>query len=156
MFAPEARTGGSRRVFCVSLKMMLTFDRVSVRKQSGMNLTPISKTWVVTLLFVAGMLFAQDSPIVSPPLTAKPGTILTVRINERLSSDDNKVGDIFSATLTQPVIVQGIVVARYGQTAIGRVVEVKKAGKVSGVSRLGIALTHVTLVDGQTVPIQSQ
>jgi len=102
------------------------------------------------------MVFAQDAPVVSPPLTAKPGTIVTVRINEPLSSDRNKVGDVFSATLTQPVIVLGIVVARYGQTAVGRVVEVNKAGRLSGVSLLGITLTSLTLVDGQTVPIQSQ
>lgn len=121
-----------------------------------MNLSPISKTIVVTLLFLIGVVFAQDSPMVSPPLTAKPGTILTVRINEPLSSDHNKVGDVFSATLTQPVIVLGIVVARYGQTAAGRVVDVKKAGKLSGVSRLAITLTNLTLVDGQTVPIQSR
>jgi hypothetical protein len=35
-------------------------------------------------------------------------------------------------------------------------VETKKAGRVHGVSRLGITLTHLTLVDGQTVAIQSQ
>jgi hypothetical protein len=35
-------------------------------------------------------------------------------------------------------------------------VEAKKAGRVSGVSRLGITLTSLTLVDGQGVPIQSQ
>jgi hypothetical protein len=136
---------------------MLTFGRfIRGESRTAMNPTPISKTMAVTLLFLTGMVFAQDSPIVSPPLTAKPGTVVTVRINEPLSSDDNKVGDVFSAALTQPVIVQGIVVARYGQTAAGRVVELKKAGKVSGVSRLGIALTSLTLVDGQTVPIQSQ
>src|SRR5215469_12155700 len=104
-----------------------------------MNLTPSlarrSKTLVMTLLFVTGMVFAQNPPVVSPPLTMKPGTILTVRINEPLSSDHNRVGDVFSATLTQPVIVLGIVVARSGQRAAGRVVEVQKAGKLSGVSR---------------------
>jgi hypothetical protein len=121
-----------------------------------MNLTRIYKTMVVALLFVTGTVFAQDAPMVSPPLTAKLGTVVAVRINEELSSDHNKMGDSFSATLIQPVIVQGIVVARYGQIAAGRVVEVKKAGKISGVSRLGVSLTSLTLVDGQTVPIQSQ
>ena len=125
-----------------------------------MNLAPIlvrrTKTLAVTLLFVTGIVFAQKAPVVSPPLTMKPGTTLNVRINEPLSSDHNQAGDLFSATLTQPVIVQGIVVARYGQTAAGQVVEAKKAGRVSGVSRLGITLTNLTLVDGQTVPIQSQ
>ena len=110
----------------------------------------------VTLPFVAGMVFAQDAPMVSPPLTIRPGTILTVRVNEPLSSDHNQVGDVFSATLTQPVIALGIVVAQRGQTVAGQVVEVKKAGRVSGVSRLGITLTSLTVADGQTVPIQSQ
>jgi len=110
----------------------------------------------VTLLFMANVVFGQDAPVVSPPLTMKPGTILSVRINEQLSSDHNRVGDVFSATLTQPVIVLGIVVARYGQTVAGQVVEAKKAGRVSGVSHLGLTLTSLTLVDGQTVPIQSQ
>jgi hypothetical protein len=111
---------------------------------------------IVVLLFVAGIAFAQDSPMASPPLTLRSGTILTARINEPLSSDHNQVGDVFSATLTQPVIAQGIVVARYGQTVAGQVVEAKKAGRVSGVSRLALTLTNMTLVDGQTVPIRSQ
>jgi hypothetical protein len=115
-----------------------------------------SKTLVFTLLFVTGMVFGQDAPMVSPPLTMKAGTILTVRINELLSSDHNRVGDVFFATLTQPIVVLGIVVTRHGQTATGRVVEAKKAGRVSGVSRLGITLTNLTLVDGQSVPIQAQ
>ena len=115
-----------------------------------------SKTFVVTLLFMRSVVFGQDAPMVSPPLTMKPVTILTVRINEPLSSDHNRVGDVFSATLTQPVIVLGIVAARYGQTVAGQVVEAKKAGRVSGVSHLGLTLTSLTLVDGQTVPIQSQ
>ena len=125
-----------------------------------MNMIPSwarrSLTLVVTFISVTGIVSAQDTPLVSPPLTMKQGAILTVRIKEPLSSDHSHVGDVFSATLTQPVIVLGIVVARYGQSAVGQVVEAKKAGRVSGVSRLGITLTSLTLVDGQTVPIQSQ
>src|SRR5262252_9267792 len=125
-----------------------------------MNTIPVwarlSKTFVVTLMCVMGTMFAQNAPVVSPPLTMKAGAILTVRINEPLSSDHSKAGDVFSATLAQPVIVLGIVVARCGQTVAGQVVEAKKAGRVSGVSGLGITLTSLTLVDGQTVPIQSQ
>ena len=125
-----------------------------------MDLTAIwvrrSKTFAVTFLFLTGFVFGQDAPIVSPPLTMKPGTTLTIRVNELLSPDHNRIGDVFSATLTQPVIVLGIVVARYGQIAVGQVVEAKKAGRASGVSHLGLTLTNLTLVDGQTVPIQSQ
>jgi hypothetical protein len=117
-----------------------------------------SKTlsFAVVLLFMAGMAVAQNAPVASPALTMRPGTILTVRLNQPLSSDHNQVGDVFSGTLDQPVTVLGIVVAQRGQTVAGHVVEVKKAGMVHGVSRLGITLTDLTLVDGQTVAIQSQ
>ncbi|HMK29604.1 MAG TPA: hypothetical protein VK473_07970, partial [Terriglobales bacterium] len=97
-----------------------------------------------------------QKPVAQPPLTIRRGTILTVRINEPLSSDHSKAGDVFSGTLMQPVVVYGIVVAQRGQTVTGRVVEAKKAGMVSGVSQLGITLTSLNLVDGQDLPIQSQ
>lgn len=117
-----------------------------------------SKTFLiaVVLLFLAVPGIAQNAPVTSPPLTMRSGTALTVRLNQPLSSDHNQVGDVFSASLDQPVIVLGIVVAHRGQTVVGHVVEAKKAGKVHGVSRLGITLTDLTLVDGQTVSIQSQ
>jgi len=110
----------------------------------------------VMLLSMADVAFAYETAIVSPPLTVRPGTILTVRISQSLSSDHSRVDDLFYATLVQPVIANGIVVAHTGQAITGRVTEVKKAGRISGVSRLGITLTSLTAADGQTVPIQSQ
>ena len=89
-------------------------------------------------------------------LTIPSGAYLTVRLNQALSSDRNQKGDAFTATLSQPVIVNGIVVAQRGQVVGGRVAEAKKAGMVSGVSHLGLELNGLTLADGQNVPIQSQ
>jgi hypothetical protein len=89
-------------------------------------------------------------------LTIKPGTYITVRLNQGLSSDRNQVGDGFSATLAKPVVVDGVVVADRGQTVGGKVTEAKKAGRVEGVSRLAVQMTDLTLSDGQPVPIQTQ
>src|SRR5713101_5516899 len=89
-----------------------------------------------------------------PQLTIKPGTFVTVRVNGWLSSDRNQPGDAFSATLVRPIVVEGVVVAQPGQTVGGRVAEAQKAGRVEGVSRLGLQLTELTLVDGQQVPVQ--
>jgi hypothetical protein len=80
---------------------------------------------------------------------------MTVRINQPLSSDKNQVGDAFSATLVEPLIVNGIVVARPGETIIGRVALAEKHG-TGHPAKLGIQLTTLTLVDGQQIPIQSQ
>jgi hypothetical protein len=92
---------------------------------------------------------------IPPQVTIRPGTYLTVRINQPLSSDRNQVGDAFSATLVRPVVVDGIVVAERGQVLGGRVAEVQKAGRVSGVSRLGVQLTELTAIDGQQLPVQA-
>jgi hypothetical protein len=142
-----------------------------------------SSTIAVSLLAAASLIFAQEpnggwrrfgdsqgdssqpasEPRNDPPnsaappqLTIKAGTFVTVRVEQALSSDHNQAGDAFLATLAQPVVVDGVVVAQRGQTIGGRVSEAQKAGRVSGVARLGIQLTDLTLVDGQQLPIQSQ
>jgi len=89
-------------------------------------------------------------------LSLKQGTYVTVRINQWLSSDRNQKGDTFTATLDQPIVVDGFVVAQRGQTVYGRVTEAQKAGRVEGTSRLGLELTQLTLADGDQLPVQSQ
>jgi hypothetical protein len=64
--------------------------------------------------------------------------------------------DLFSAELQQPVVVDGWVVARRGQTVVGRVAHAKKAGRIKGTSELGIELTQLVLVDGQQIPLRTQ
>ena len=99
---------------------------------------------------------AQESYQAPAILTLPSGTFVTVRINQALNSDRNQQGDIFSATLMQPVVINGYVVAQSGQTVYGRVDEAKKAGRVSGVSELKLELSGLTLVDGSNLTIQSQ
>jgi hypothetical protein len=100
----------------------------------------------------------NDRPYYGVPqqLTVKAGTFVTVRINQGLNSDRNREGDIFSGTLAQPVVVDGIVVAQRGETVYGRVAEAKRASHMGGVSHLGLQLTGLTLVEGTQEPIHSQ
>jgi hypothetical protein len=100
---------------------------------------------------------AQQQQVYGVPavLTVRPGTYVAVRINQPLSSDRNHEGDPFTATLMQPVVVDGIVVAQRGQTVYGRVAEAEKA-HTDRPSRLRLELTSVTLADGTQVGIQSQ
>jgi hypothetical protein len=107
---------------------------------------------------------AQGQPAPEPPppgrvpvsLTLPAGTAITVRTSQALSSDRNLIGDKFSAELQQPVVINGWVVARRGQTVLGRVSVAEKAGRVKGVSQLGLELTHLVLVDGQQIPIKTE
>jgi hypothetical protein len=88
-------------------------------------------------------------------LTLPSGQAVSVRINQWLSSDRNQIGDTFYATLVQPLIVDGVVVARKGSTVMGRVSDVRKS-HIDGTSRLGLQLTSISLVDGSQATIQSQ
>ena len=103
---------------------------------------------------------ASQRPMDGPPapvqLTLPAGSWITVRVNQPLSSDRNQPGDPFTATLAQPLIANGFVVARRGQMVAGRVAETQKAGHVKGTSRLGLQLTELGLVDGQQIPLRTQ
>jgi hypothetical protein len=97
----------------------------------------------------------QDNYTVPDSLTLPTGALVQVRTTGWLSSDGNKVGDNVIMTLDQPLVVDGLVVARRGQTVIGRVAAAEKAGRVKGVSKLAVSLSQLTLVDGQLVDVQT-
>ena len=89
-------------------------------------------------------------------VTIKPGTFVMVRVEQEITSDRNQQGDAFSASLAQPIVVDGVVVAQRGQTVMGRVAEAMKAGRGHGTSRLALQLTGLTLADGTQANLQSQ
>jgi len=89
-------------------------------------------------------------------LVLPAGTWIKIRVDQPLSSDHNQPGDQFTATLAQPLVVDGYVVAQRGQTVGGRITSVEKAGRIKGTSRLGIELTELSLVDGRQFPIRSE
>lgn len=89
------------------------------------------------------------------PLTLPAGTLITVRTTQPLSSDHNQAGDGFNAVLQQPIVANGVVVARRGQTVLGTVTEAVKAGRATGVSHLGLQVGQLTLVDGQQMPVRT-
>ena len=94
---------------------------------------------------------------VPPELTLPAGTILTVRTTEPLSSDRNRSGDAFSATLEQPLVAQGWVVARIGQVVQGTVATAQPAGRgPKAASQLGLELSELALVDGSQMPIRTE
>jgi hypothetical protein len=102
----------------------------------------------------------QQYPRVRPAnlpdnLTIPAGTVIQVRSTDWLSSEKSQTGDVFIATLVQPIVVDGWVVMRRNQNIIGHVTDAKKAPRGGGVSKLQLDLNQLTLVDGQLVPVQT-
>jgi hypothetical protein len=98
----------------------------------------------------------RPPPLAPPSLTLPAGSVIQIRTTDFLSSDKSKKGDTFIATLAQPIVIDGWVVMRRGQTITGQVTDAIRAGRVKGVSKLQIDLSQLTLVDGQLLPIQTQ
>jgi hypothetical protein len=98
----------------------------------------------------------QPAQNVPTTITIPAGKVIFVRLNERLSSDHSHAGDGFTATLDQPIVVNGWIVARRGETVVGDVTNAQKAGRVKGVSQLGLELSDITIVDGQQLPLVTE
>lgn len=89
-------------------------------------------------------------------ITLPAGTWVTIRLIQPLSSDKNQTGDTFTGTLLEPIIANGLLIARRGETVAGIVAEAQKAGRVSGVSHLKLELTGIRLADGRQIQVKTQ
>ncbi|MGA8026406.1 MAG: hypothetical protein WB992_04620 [Bryobacteraceae bacterium] len=104
------------------------------------------------------------APDVAPPpeasrqphvVTLQPGTNLTIRLGETLSTEHNYTGDTFRASLESPVILDGFIIADKGSKVLGRIVNVQRAGRVNGVADLNLTLAEINTTDGQRVRIDT-
>ncbi|MBS1830365.1 MAG: hypothetical protein JST93_34000 [Acidobacteria bacterium] len=88
-------------------------------------------------------------------VTVSGGTTIPIRLAQTLDSSKLEDGQAFQATLDQPLVVDGFVIAERGAAIEGRVVSAVQAGRVKGLSHLSIELTRLTTSDGQRVPIRT-
>jgi hypothetical protein len=103
---------------------------------------------------------ASQQPVAAPPPPPRPllvtvpeGTNVEVRTTNTLSTKTVKAGESFAASLSQPLEVDGRVVAPRGATVNGAIVESDPGGRVRGKAFLSVRLTSITLANGQTVDI---
>ena len=89
-------------------------------------------------------------------MTLDVGTVLSVRLIEALSSDRNHPGDTFTASLDEPLVVEGMVIAEKGARVEGRIVDTTQAGRVKGLSAINLELTSLMTSDGQRVAISTE
>lgn len=102
-------------------------------------------------LLAAATSVAQDAANQIPA-----GTWITVRVDQPLSTKQNRAGDSFALTLAQPVVAQGVVLARRGQMLVGAVTDAARAGRVNGKSHLAVAIREMTLADGRSVAVKTE
>jgi len=100
---------------------------------------------------------APTTPPPPPPpqkVTIPSGTALAVRLIDPIDSEKNQAGDVFHATLNNPLTVDGDVVVPSGSDVQGHLADVKSAGKFAGQSVVVLQLDSITS-GGQTYNIQT-
>ena len=88
------------------------------------------------------------------PIVVPAGTVLTVRTSQDLSSKTSQAGQVFLATLAQPISVDGKPALPKGSTVSGKVVTAKAKGEVKGEGELSLALMSIE-VGHHTYPIET-
>ena len=85
---------------------------------------------------------------VEPTRFLASGTLISVRIDQAISSDDLSVGDTVAATVSSPITVDGNLVVSTGARARLKVTGVEHAAKEGGAQHLHLALVDVTTEQG--------
>jgi hypothetical protein len=80
------------------------------------------------------------------------GTQIEVRIVESLTSEKAQVGDVFHATLTEPLMVEGKEMYPKGADVLGRVSEAHASGRLSDPGVLALEITEISY-NGRTTPV---
>jgi len=76
-------------------------------------------------------------------VTVDAGTTLTIRMIDGIDSSVNQAGEIFHASLENPIVVDNQVIVSKGADVYVRLVNASSAGRVSGKSELGLQLVKL-------------
>ena len=85
----------------------------------------------------------EPEPVVVEPTIISTGTVMEVMLIDPISTDINMPGDVFLATLTAAISVDGSTVVEEGVRVRGRIVDVQEPGRVSGRARIEMVLTEI-------------
>jgi len=79
------------------------------------------------------------------PVTLPEQTAIHVRLNQAVASDENRPGDHFTATVSQPVVLADKTVVPVGAEVEGRVIDAQHSGRLKGRARLDLALESINV-----------
>jgi hypothetical protein len=98
-----------------------------------------------------------DPPKPEPrSVTIPAGTLVAVRLNEKVSTATHYQGDTVQLTLDAPLIVNGMVLAERGSSQLAKVVSAETSGRVKGRAAIALELAQLHTSDGQTIEVTSE
>src|SRR6266487_958005 len=90
---------------------------------------------------------------IQPPVVVPAGTAIPIALTSRVSSKNAKDGDGVYGKTVFPITVDNKIVVPEGSSVRGKIVEVKRPGRVKGKAELTLNFQTLVLPSGITVPI---
>jgi hypothetical protein len=109
------------------------------------------------VLLSAGIITAAVTLVTHPrsvPVTVPEETAIHVTLDQGISSNQNRPGDHFEATISQPVVLNDKVVIPQGTPVDGIVVDARPSGHLMGRAHLQLALESMQL-NGKTYDLRT-
>lgn len=107
----------------------------------------------ITPVYGADMTAPQQAPLQGQVSTVPTGTMIKVAINDTLNSTASQIGEMFTATLAEPVAVGGEIVIPAGSEVVGQITYLEEAGRLGRDAQMDIRFTNIKLPNGQKVPM---
>lgn len=115
----------------------------------------------------AGLLAREPSRILKPDTATAPpppaprkvtvpaGYEVNVRLISTISTNRHQAGDSFSASLNEPLVIDGLAIAEKNARVEGRVIDSQKGGRIKGRSAISLELVRLHTEDGQQIEIST-
>jgi uncharacterized protein YcfJ len=84
-------------------------------------------------------------PPAPKPVTVESGTTFNIRMIDAVDSARNKPGDSFRATLDSPITIGDQVVIPEGAEVVGRIADLKDAGRFAGQPQVALELSSLSM-----------
>ena len=85
-------------------------------------------------------------------VTIPSGTVIPVRVTQTLSSANAQIGDRFTGSLANDIVIDGVTAIPTGSSVTGRVSDVQEAAHYKGSSLLSVQLTGINRLAASSAP----
>ncbi len=83
------------------------------------------------------------------------GSTLHCRLTQTISTKLNFEGDAFTATVTEPYMVNAEQIIPSGSTITGKISELQRPGRIKGVGHMRLTADQITLPDGRSYALNA-
>ena len=106
---------------------------------------------VLVLLFT----FASVQAASARTIVVPAGTSIHFKLRQTISTASAQTGQTVPATLTAPIVINGVTVARTGSPAEVHISNAEASGRIGGSAKLTFSLASITLANGSVASVRT-